>query len=155
VRGYLLDANHVSGYHVHNQGFMQKLRSVPPETQLRVCTITLGEIEAGNKITASTAPARRNDYLSFVVSNFHYHAIEIAVTTRSYYADVIGRIWHKHPPPNAKKRTEVHLVEHGVDINDVWAFAVAWEHGLTFLTSDHMAAIQSCVPEVIVENWLS
>jgi len=155
VRGYLLDANHVSGYHAQNPGFMQKFDKLSPETQLRVCTVTLGEIEAGNKITNSSNPTRRDDYLSFVISNFHYHALEIGVTTRSYYADVIDRIWRKHPPPNAKKRTEVHLVEQGVDVNDVWTFAVAWEHGLTFLTSDQMNVIRSCVPEVIVENWLS
>jgi predicted nucleic acid-binding protein len=83
VRGYLLDANHISGYHAQYQGFMQRLRSVPPETQLRVCTITLGEIEAGNKITTSTDLNRRSDYLSFVLLNFHHHAIEIAVATRS------------------------------------------------------------------------
>jgi len=155
VRGYLLDANHVSGYHSQNPGFVQRLRDVPHETQLRVCTITLGEIEAGSRITVSTDLARRNDYLTFVLANFHHHAIEVAVTTRSYYADAVERIWRKHPPPNAKKRTEVHLVELGVDINDLWIFAVAWEHGLTLLTSDQMAVIHSCVPEVRVDNWLS
>jgi predicted nucleic acid-binding protein len=76
------------------------------------------------------------------VSNFHYHALEIQVTTRTYYAEITARIWEKHPPPTEKKRTELHLAELGIDINDVWIFAVAWEHGLTLLTSDRMATIR-------------
>lgn len=134
---------------------MQKLQCVPHETQFRICTITLGEIEAGNRITTSTDLTRRSDYLRFVLENFHHHAIEVAVTTRLYYANIVERIWRNHPPPNPKKRTEFHLVELGVDINDLWACSVAWEHGLTLLTADHMAVIQSCVPEVLVDNWLS
>jgi predicted nucleic acid-binding protein len=42
----------------------------------------------------------------------------------------------------------------GVDINDVWICAVAWEHGLTLLTQDKMKQIRSVVPEINVESWI-
>jgi len=155
VRGYLLDANHVSGWFTENAGFVRRLRQTPHETQLRVCTITLGEIEAGRLITKATDERRRDEYLSFVVETFHYHALAVDVATRTYYGQIIARIWRANPPANVRKRTEMHLVELGVDVNDVWIFAAAWEHGLTLLTSDQMAVIRRCVPEVLVENWLS
>ncbi len=43
MRGYLLDANHVSGYYEKNHGFMARIRKVPVDTQVRVSTITIGD----------------------------------------------------------------------------------------------------------------
>lgn len=57
-------------------------------------------------------------------------------------------------PPPPKKRTERHLLDLGVDINDVWAVAVAWEHGLIFVTEDKMACIREAVgSDVQFECW--
>jgi len=134
---------------------MAKLRITPPDTQVRVCTITLGECEAGLKMTTATNTGKRDSYRSFVVQEFHSHALGIEISTAQSYAEIMARVWRKHPPNRGSVRTEAHLVSLGVDINDVWLFAVAWDHGLTLLTTDNMRVLRECVPEVNVDSWLS
>lgn len=155
MRGYLLDLNHVSGYYGKNSGFMAKLRTTPTDTQIRVCSITLGECEAGLKMTTSTDTRKRDSYRSFVIEKFHYIALEIGISTAVSYAEIMSRIWREHPPSKSSIRTDAHLVSLGVDMNDVWLFAVAWEHGLILLTTDNMRVLRECVPEVAVDNWLT
>jgi predicted nucleic acid-binding protein len=70
-----------------------------------------------------------------------------------YYAQIIERIWKNYPPANPTVRTDQHLVSLGVDMNDVWIVASAWERGLTLLTSDKMTCIRRVVPEVEMECW--
>jgi len=156
LRGYLLDANHVDAYHLEHPTFIERLRQVPADTLVRICTITLGEIEAGLRITTTTDQARRDDYAVFIINELPL-AIEVGVATRFYYAEIIERIFRRHSPPHGKKtKTEPHLLSLGVDINDLWTFAVAWEHGLTLLTQDKMTCIREVVSieEVNVECWL-
>ena len=155
MRGYLLDNNHIGALFRKDASVLLKLRSIPVDWQIRVCSVTLGEIEAGHRMTEPTDHSKRDDYERFVNENFLHHALEISIHTRETYAEIIARIWEKYPPANPKKRTEQHLVDLGVDINDVWAVAVAWEHGLTFVTADKMACIREVVgDEVQFENWL-
>lgn len=130
-----------------------RLNSIPPEHLVRVSTITLGEIEAGLLMTKTTDETKRNEFRAFVYKEFLPYAIEVSGATRIYYAKIIGRIWKKHPPP-PKRETERHLVELGVDINDVWTAAVAFEHGLVFVTDDKMARIKEALSsDVMFENW--
>ena len=119
---------------------------------MRVCTVTLGECDAGLLMTTTTDQSKRDSYRAFVIETFHSWAIEITVSTASVYAEVMSRIWRKHPPPPGRQ-TEAHLLGLGVDINDVWVFSVAYEHGLTLLTTDRMDVLKECVPEVKTDNW--
>jgi predicted nucleic acid-binding protein len=132
---------------------MERLRKTTPETLIRICAITLGELEAGLRITATTDQQRRDDFAAFIVKDLLPFTVEVGVNTRIYYADILERIWSKHTP-DPKYRTEAHLVGQGVDINDVWMFAVAWERNLTLLTQDKMTWIREAVPEVSVECWI-
>lgn len=154
MRGYLLDANHVSAHFEEKPGFMEKLRAIPVDTQWRVCAITLGEIEASHQMSISTNQRRRNDYAAFVIEQYAYNTLEITASSRVYYASIIARIWQRHRPTSKKTRTEAHLIERGVDINDVWLVSSAWEHGLILLTEDAMTCIRDVVPEVQFECWI-
>ena len=154
--GYLLDTNHVSALGVRDPRIMQKLAAVPPGTLLRACTITLGEVEAGHQMTANPNPQRRTEVTNFINATFLPHALPVSVSTRIYYAQIISRLWHKNPPPKKGIKTEKHLVGMGIDVNDVWTVAVAWEHGLVLLTTDGMAQIRAVVSkaEVDFDSWL-
>src|ERR1035438_8897688 len=77
VRGYLLDVNHVSAHFRGQPSFMERFRLVPSDTQWRICSITLGEIEASHRMSVSTDPERRNDYARFVIEEYAYNAVEI------------------------------------------------------------------------------
>lgn len=152
--GYLLDTNHVSAWEERDARFLARMRAVPPENIIWVCPITLGEIESGLRITASTDAARRHACRSFINREVLIFVQQITDSTREDYALVMERIYAKYRPANAGVRTQAHLSEHGVDVNDVWIAAVALEHNLTLLTADQMKTIRECVPELKVENWL-
>ena len=152
--GCLLDTNHIDAIFLKKISVMGKINSLPVDTQLRVCAITLGEIEAGHRMTQTTNQRRRDDFTTFVNEKFLPNALPISHSTRLSYAEIISRIWNRHPPANPKSKTEAHLLQLGVDVNDVWTVSVAWEHGLIFVTQDKMKCIKEAVPEVQTECWL-
>jgi predicted nucleic acid-binding protein len=156
VRGYLLDVNHVAAYCRDDAKILAKLRSFPAEWPVRVCAITLGEIEAGHLITTTTDQAKRNDFIKCINKDFLRYALKISIHTRIYYGKIVSRILHANPMLNPKTKTERHLVEVcGVDMNDVWTVASAWEHNLTFVTTDGMSKTRRAVNgDVQFDNWL-
>lgn len=148
-----MDNNHIGALVRKEPSVLLKLRTIPHEHLLCVCRITLGEIEAAHRgMTQTTDQARRDEYDEFIDENLF--KVEVSEHTSEYYGEIMGRIWQKHPPPSGKK-TERHLVDLGVDINDVWAVAIAWEHNLTFVTTDRMAVIKEAVgDEVEFGCWI-
>jgi predicted nucleic acid-binding protein len=66
----------------------------------------------------------------------------------------MSRIWKRHSPSRGSISTDLHLANLGLNINDVWIMAVAWEHGLIMATTDKMERIRESVSEVEWENWL-
>jgi predicted nucleic acid-binding protein len=151
--GYLLDVNQISALFCKKPAMLLKVASLPKGTQLRACTITLGEIEAGHRMTTSTKQSRRDEYTAFINSDFRPNALPVSHSTGYYYADIIGEIWKRHAPTKPGTRTDAHLLQLGIDINDVWAVAVAMEHGLVFVTCDNMACIREVVPASQLECW--
>ena len=152
--GYLLDTNHINAWERQHPLFMEHLRDVPPQNIIWVCPIVLGEVECGLRITNSTDDQRRAACRKFIEEQALDFVREINVTTRESYADIMERIWQKHPPAIGRD-TQPHLSGLGVDVNDVWIAAVALEHGLILLTNDHMVTLRDCVPDLKVENWLA
>ena len=152
MKGYLLDTNHVTAW--ENQGaiFIERLSALPQDSMPRVCAITAGEIEAGHRITETTNQTRRDEFNRFVVRELHPRVIPVGIQTRIYYGQIVARLWDRHRPP-PRRRTEMHLATLGIDINDLWIVAVAWEHGLTLLTTDSMDEIRKVVPEVEFDSW--
>lgn len=152
--GYLLDTNHLSAFAQDNPTILKKLAELPPDVQLRVCVITLGESEAGHRITESTNQEKRDAYTAYINRVFLPNAIPVTGNTRLYYADIIGRVWTQHPPQTRRRRTEAHLVSLGIDVNDIWITAVALEHKFILVTNDKMTIIKEVVSEIKFENWL-
>ena len=151
--GYLMDTNHVSALAGGRPTMVAKLKSLPTNTQIRACTITLGEIEAGHEMTVTTDQRRRNEFIAFIQAKFVPNALPISHSTGYYYAKIMGRIWKRFPPAKGSISPDLHLATHGVNVNDVWIVASAWEHGLTFLTNDKMNCIRPETPEVIWDDW--
>lgn len=152
MNGYLMDTNHVVAWEEERSTLIAKLQSVPND-MIFASAITLGEISAGHEMSSGDDRRRLlvDRFLSlYLIPN----AIPISHNTRTYYGKIMGRIWQRHPPASSRKRTELHLVEQGLGINDVWIVAMAWERGLIFLTTDAMPWIRESVPEVTFDNWL-
>jgi predicted nucleic acid-binding protein len=154
VRGYLVDANHVTAWETASTAFMAKLGQKPPACLIYVSAITFGEIQWGLAVTTSTDTARRKQFETFVARELWPFVLDVSGPVATAYADILGRLWRKHPPAKTDTKTDAHLVSLGVDINDVWLVATAKERNLTVLTQDKMAHIRDVVPEVTFESWI-
>jgi tRNA(fMet)-specific endonuclease VapC len=155
LRGYLLDTNHVGAMYRQLPKVMARLNTIPPEYLIRVSTITLGEIEAGNLITKTTDQLKRDEFIAYVNEVFLPYALCVTKGTRIAYAKIIEKILQNIPKIAPDKKTERHLVENGIDINDVWIAAVAVEHGLVLVTHDGMEKIREAIKsEIEIEDWL-
>jgi len=154
VNGFLMDTNHVIAWEARNPALIAKLEALPKNDLVYACAITLGEIAAGHEMTSGDL-VRRHQVEQFL--NLYVLPKEIAITlyTRSYYGQIMGRLWRRTPPAKPSVSTDSHLVNTlGVNVNDVWIVACAWEHGLILLTTDSMTNIRNVTPEVTFENWL-
>ena len=132
------------------------MKTLPKDTQIFTCAITLGEITAGHEMTAgglNVDAARRHRVRAFLNLEIIPNVISISHSTETYYGQILGRIWRRTPPPKASVSTDSHLVALGININDVWIVACAWEHNLTLLTTDKMTPIKDTTPEVNFDNW--
>ena len=155
MRGYLLDNNHVSAVFRQEPNVIRRYKEVPSDWQIRVCCITLGEIEFGHLVANPADPDKQEDYNRFLNEHFisYDRALPVSVATRIDYAEILSRIWQKHPPPNSKIRTESHLDKLGVDVNDLWTVAIAREHKMIFATQDKMTVIREAAFDVKFDNW--
>lgn len=154
MKAYLLDTNHIGHIFDRHQRVIQRCRSLPANTRLFASVISLGEIAAGHRITKTTNHQRRDEFERFVTHEFRPHALGVTASTREYYAQVIEGIWQRHPPTHEGIRTEKHLVDLGVDINDVWIAAQTLEHNLILVTGDKMECIREATGRLLdVEDW--
>jgi len=173
VPGYLLDSNHVFDFYKQEKSdVVARVRSLPAGSIILGCAISLGEIAAGHAMPHKQTPAGqavRDGYVLWLNETFAGSAKDVTGTTGGYYAQLIGRIWRIHPAKKGKQTEQhlmnsgaehkavlAHLVMNGVDINDVWMAAVAWEHGLTLVTSDRMPWVREAAGlDVTWDCWIS
>jgi len=154
VIGYLMDTNHVYAWEEQKTGIVSKVQALPKDDLIFTSVISLGEISAGHHMTNGDA-RRRHLFRNFLNIYVIPSAIEVKHSSEDYYGQIMGRIWRKHPPSSPRTSTDLHLAQLGVNINDIWIAASAWEHGLILLTADKMACIREILPEVNWDNWLT
>lgn len=145
MNGYLLDTNHLNAWEAENLAFTAKLNSLPKNTIVCTSAICLGEMSAGLYMTSGD-PQRRHQVRQFLSREVIPYVIAVSATTDSYYGQIMGRLWKITPLPKPRTSTDAHLVSLGVNVNDVWIVACAWEHNLTLLTTDKMAKIREVTP---------
>jgi predicted nucleic acid-binding protein len=151
-----MDTNHVTAWEARKPTLIAKVEALPTTDLIYTCAITLGEIAAGHEMTSGDQQ-RRHQVQQFLNIYLLPKVIEISHYTERYYGQIMGRIWKKHSPARASISSDKHLVDLGINMNDVWIVACAWERGLILLTSDSMTVIRGVVTskEVSFENWLA
>lgn len=147
-----MDTNHVTAWEAELPVLLGKLNSLPKDTLVCTSAITLGEISAGHEMTSGDL-SRRHHVKAFLNIYVIPYVVSISFATELYYGRIMGRVWRAQSPPKASVSTDQHLVNLGVNVNDVWITACAWEHGLTLLTTDSMTAIRAVTSEVAFDNW--
>jgi predicted nucleic acid-binding protein len=148
-----MDTNHVVAWEAGNLAVRAKLDSMPTNTLVCTSAIVLGEMSAGHHMTAGDLQ-RRHQVRQFLNIWVIPYVVAVSATTENYYGQIIGRLWKIPPLPKKGTDTDAHLVSLGVNVNDVWIVASAWEHNLILLTSDSMTNIRNVTSEVTFENWL-
>lgn len=154
MQGYLLDTNHIDPLFRQEAGIVAKYNAVPQDWQIRLSTITLGEIEAGNLLADPADEQKQDDLNQFLNEYFISKALCVEVTTRIDYAVLLARILEQHPRPTPNTKLKHHLYGLGVDVNDLWIVSIAREHNLTLCTKDGMAVIKAAAFDVGFDNWL-
>jgi len=154
VRGYLLDNQHVTALFRRVPSVVARRDAVPQDWQVRICNITLGEIEFGHLIANPPDTQKQEDFNRFLNENFIRTALKVSRATRIDYAEILARIIEAHPRPSQDTRMEWHLASIGVDMNDLWTVSIARERNLTFVTQDKMACIREACFDVDFDCWL-
>lgn len=153
MRGYIFDANHVSALCSKNERLLTKVANLASGSRIFASAVTIGELWAGNKMTENARPGKRNDYIACITKHFLSNTLPVTSSTSYYYAEIMGRIWQMNPPKGKGVKTDAHLAQLSVDVNDIWLVAAAHEHNLTVVTDDKMTILRQSVPEVTFESW--
>jgi len=125
---------------------------------LAVSAITLGEIMFGNSITQSTNHSRRDEFESWINTEFPY-ALGIDRHTRVYYGTLKAELFRKFPPLNKHENHPERCIDRvtgaelGIDENDLWIAAQAMQYNLILVTNDEMERIRKVEEALDIEDW--
>jgi predicted nucleic acid-binding protein len=156
VQHYLLDANHITALYNKETQIIQKISRISPDRILLISQFTRGELEAGHKMSKEFDEAQIENFWQFV--NESFYPLETNENTSAeistFYGEIIGRLHQKYPKKVGKK-TEVWLVEIGVQLTDIWLVAQSLSYNVKFVTTDGMDKIKEVVGnEVRFDNWI-
>jgi predicted nucleic acid-binding protein len=135
---------------------MMSLHDVEP---LYMSCISWGEIEYGWRVSADDR-LREDDRKGLT----QFKTLTVTRTTSEAYAEIMARLFEKYAPKEkrAKKRRVEQLTDPlsgyalGVQENDVWLAAQAFERNLVLVTGDRMRRIKSVIAAVdtlTFEDW--
>lgn len=164
MRGYLLDTCIVAYWHnpnlPENARVVSQINSLDPHAPLRISAVTWGEIEYGHRCVSATEISPQVQFKAFLSKKLP-RVLDVRQTTAIYYAQLRAALFKKFAPQKGKKslRPEqlvdpVSGAELGIQENDLWIAAQAFEHNLVLVTHDKMARIKDVAANLIdLEDW--
>ncbi len=164
MRGYLLDTCVVAYWHApklpENGRVVSRINSLDPHSPLRVSAITWGEIEYGHRCASAAETSRQAQFKAFLTKNLP-RVLDVRQSTAIYYAQLRAALFRKFAPRRGKKscRPEqlvdpVSGAELGIQENDLWIAAQAFEHNLVLVTHDTMTRLKDVATDLIeFEDW--
>lgn len=165
MHGYLLDTNIVAYWfdirRPQHERVVHHIQELPEATPLMISAISLGEIEYGLQVAKGHTPYQ--EAFRIFVNTHLPMVLNITQATRIYYGSLRARVFEKYAP-NVRRRIGLRpeqLVdpmtsqELGIQENDLWIAAQAWEYNLVFVTNDKMARIREVCEDLQIENWAS
>jgi tRNA(fMet)-specific endonuclease VapC len=162
--GYLLDTCILSLLardkdHPGRRKVQMKIASLGGEEPLYMSAVSWGEIEYGWRI--GTKDLLRDEDRGMLT---RFMTLDVTQNTGKAYAEIKARLFNKYAPK--EMRSKKHRVEQlkdplsgyelGVQENDVWLAAQAFERNLVLVTGDRMRRIKSLIAAVDTlkfENW--
>ena len=164
MRGYLLDTNIISYWFrpktPENRNIVAHIGGLDVGTPLRMSAVTLGEIEYGHRVVATTDRPIQAQFNQFVQTQLP-NVLDVRRTTRIYYGQIRACLFKKYSPKKGRKALlPEQLVDPvtaktlGVQENDIWIAAQAVEHKLVLVTHDKMAHLCEVMSDLLdIEEW--
>lgn len=160
IDGYLLDTNHVRYWFDNHPKVTDRLKQLPPGTPLRISVVTVGEMEYGHRVESPAGlTGVQSDFQKFVGTVLPV-VISVTSSTTPFYGEIRARLFERFAP--RKKRSGLRpeqLVNPvtgqllGIQENDVWLAAQAWERNLVLVTNDSMSHVSKVLAEIKIETW--
>ncbi len=150
---YLIDSNYAPAPWDKNDRRHDKVRrfinSIGEESRVAVSVVTLGEVEYGLK-SAPEMDEGRQSIVRASMAEYTY-VLDITRHTVRFYSEIRAMLFANHAPFDNKGRLKKKWVEDlidrttakslGVQENDVWIAAQAYERNACLITDDRMAHI--------------
>jgi predicted nucleic acid-binding protein len=156
VTGFTFDTNIVRLWYAKNPVVTGKILSIPSGSNLYISAVSIGEIEFGHLSVRAIDKVKQADFRRWISQTFDPHLLDITHSTAQEYAKLRRYICDNY----YKKSKYIELYEDaqanilGIDENDLWLVAQAYEHNLTFVTNDKMFRIKEVLGHMIdVETW--
>ena len=152
---YLIDSNYAPAPWDKNDRHHDKVRrfidSIGEESRVAVSVVTLAEVEYGLK-SAPEMDGKRQSIVRASMAEYTY-VLDITRHTVRFYAEIRAKLFAKYAPSKSKGRLKTKWPEDlidrttaktlGVQENDVWIAAQAYERNACLITDDRMAHIAS------------
>ena len=150
MNGYLLDNNCVFRWWCGHPSIVARINALG-DAPLRLSVITLGETEFGHSLTISTMPAQREAYIHWLSEQFPpARLLDVTRHTAFYYGDIRAELFRRYPPEGATENHPEMCFDKvsgkvlGIDENDLWIAAQAYERKLVLVSNDRMKAHSAC-----------
>ena len=168
MRGYLLDTCMIK-YWFNNDdqchaAVCAHIEGLPEEAPLRVSAVSVGEIEYGHRVAAREYTPVQEELNRFVNDKLP-EVLVVRASTATYYGRIRARLFNTFAPKGQRKHLRpeqlvdpVTAKELGIQENDLWITAQAFEHNLVLVTHDKMDHIRQVLEgelTLAIEDWAS
>ncbi|MCX7427575.1 MAG: PIN domain-containing protein [Planctomycetia bacterium] len=164
MQGYLLDTNMLAYWfdeeRREHEKVVDRIDALGPSAPLGISAISLGETEYGHRCVSDADTAVQFAFRRFVNARVP-RVLTIQRSTSTYYGQIRARLFNKFAPRNGKKRLRpCQLVDPltakclGIQENDLWIAAQAYESNLVLVTHDKMDRLREVTSDLLAfEDW--
>jgi predicted nucleic acid-binding protein len=172
TRGYLLDTCIISYWFNENREpqhsvVSRRIDALDADSPLFISAVTLGEIEYGYRTESQDQEPEVPVPESQAVLERLPVILDIRRSTTTYYGHLRAGLFEKCVPRDQRKRAKrpeqlvdpITARDLGIDENDLWLAAQAFERRLILATHDRMARIAQVISELkinlTIEDWVA
>jgi tRNA(fMet)-specific endonuclease VapC len=165
VRGYLLDTNIIVNWYDasknHHQAVMDRLAAIEPQSILCTSAISWGEMEYGHRAVSDADSPGQVARNAFVERELPI-CIDVRQSTSIYYGQIRARLFNKYAPRERRRKglrpeqlaDPATALQLGVQENDLWIAAQAFEHNLILVTCDKLDRLSAVTSDLLtIEIW--
>lgn len=165
MRGYLLDTNIIIYWHnpkaPEHDSVTESVAALDANSYLYMSAISWGEMEYGHRAVSDVDSPEQTARNAFVERELPY-VIDVRRTTSLYYGQLRARLFNRYAPQRKRRKglrpeqlaDPVTALELGIQENDLWIAAQAFEHNLVLVAGDKLDRIQSVIGDLVtIENW--